>query len=52
LRPKSRAGQEKGEERIGNTVEPFDEPGRDFRRNPKGHGLFDRWRRCSSLVIV
>jgi hypothetical protein len=41
LQPKSRAGQEKGEERIGNTVEPFDAPGRDFRRNPKGHGTFD-----------
>jgi hypothetical protein len=27
LRPKSFAGQEKGEERIGNTVERFDEPG-------------------------
>jgi hypothetical protein len=42
LRPKSRFGQEKGEERIGNTVEPFDEPGRDFRRNPKGRGSFGR----------
>jgi hypothetical protein len=52
LQPKSRAGQEKGEERIGNTVEPFDEPGGDFRRNPKGRGHFDRWRRCSSLMIV
>jgi hypothetical protein len=52
LQPKSRAGQEKGEERIGNTVKPFDEPGRDFRRNPKGHGLFGCWRRCSSLMIV
>jgi hypothetical protein len=38
LRPKSRSGQEKGEERIGNTVEPFDEPGSDFRCNPKGRG--------------
>jgi hypothetical protein len=38
LRPKSPSGQEKGEERIGNTVKPFDEPGRDFRRNPKGRG--------------
>jgi hypothetical protein len=51
LRPKSPSGQEKGEERIGNTVKPFDEPGRDFRRNPKGHGHFGRWRRCSSLMI-
>jgi hypothetical protein len=51
LRPKSRSGQEKGEERIGNTVEPFDEPGRDFHRNPKGRGSFGRWRRCSSLMI-
>jgi hypothetical protein len=25
---------EKGEERIGDTVEPFDTPGGDFRRNP------------------
>jgi hypothetical protein len=45
-------GREKGEERIGNTVEPFDEPGGDFRRNPKGRGPFARWRRCSSLMIV
>jgi hypothetical protein len=51
LRPKSPSGQEKGEERIGNTVEPFDEPGGDFRRNPKGRGSFGRWRRCSSLMI-
>ena len=36
---KSLAGQEKGEERIGNTVEPFDEPGDDFRCNPKDAGL-------------
>jgi hypothetical protein len=52
LQPKSQAGQEKGEERIGNTVEPFDEPGGDFRCNPKGRGPFGRWRRCSSLMIV
>jgi len=52
LQPKSLAGQEKGEERIGHTVEPFDEPGGDFRCNPKGRGPFDRWRRCSSLMIV
>jgi hypothetical protein len=38
LRPKSLAGQEKGKERIGHTVEPFDEPGGDFRRNPMGRG--------------
>jgi hypothetical protein len=38
LQPKSLDGQEKGEERIGNTVEPFDEPGSDFRCNPKGRG--------------
>jgi hypothetical protein len=36
LQPKSLAGQEKGEERIGNTVEPFDEPGGDFGCNPRG----------------
>jgi hypothetical protein len=40
LRPKSPSGQEKGEERIGNTVEPFDEPGDDFRRNPEGRVPF------------
>jgi hypothetical protein len=51
LRPKSLDGQEKGEERIGNTVKPFDEPGGDFRRNPKGRGPFGRWRCCSSLMI-
>jgi hypothetical protein len=33
-------GQEKGDERIGNTVEPFDEPAGHFRRNPKGRGAF------------
>jgi hypothetical protein len=38
LQQKSLAGQEKGEERIGHTVEPFDEPGGDFRRNLKGRG--------------
>jgi hypothetical protein len=52
LQAKSLAGQEKGEERIGNTVEPLDKPGGDFRCNPKGRGPFDRWRRCSSLMIV
>jgi hypothetical protein len=53
LPPKSHAGQEKGEERIGNTVEPFDEPGGDFRRNPKGRWAFrPLWRRCSSLMIM
>jgi hypothetical protein len=52
LQPKSLAGQEKGEERIGNTAEPFDEPGDDFRCNPKGRGPFGRWRCCSSLMIV
>jgi hypothetical protein len=51
LQAKSLAGQEKGEERIGNTVEPFDEPGGDFRCNPKGRGPFGRWRRCSWLMI-
>jgi hypothetical protein len=45
-------GQEKGEERIGDTVEPFDEPGRDFRYNPKGRWHFGRRRRYSSLMIV
>jgi hypothetical protein len=30
LQPKSLAGQKKGEERIGHTVEPFDEPGGDY----------------------
>jgi hypothetical protein len=52
LQPKSLAGQEKGEERIGNTVKPFDEPGGDFRYNQKGRGPFGRCRRCSSLMIV
>jgi hypothetical protein len=52
LQPKSLAGQEKGEECIGNTVKPFDEPGGDFRCNPKGRGHFGRWRRCSSLMIM
>jgi hypothetical protein len=52
LQPKSLAGQEKGEERIGNTVEPFDKPGGDFRCNLTGRGHFGRWRRCSSLMIV
>jgi hypothetical protein len=52
LQSKSLAGQEKGEERIGNTVEPFDEPGGDFRCNPEGRGPFDPWRCCSSLMIV
>jgi hypothetical protein len=52
LQPKSLAGQEKGEECIGNTVKPFDEPGGDFRCNPKGRGPFGRWRRCSSLMIM
>jgi len=51
LQPKSLAGQEKGEVRIGNTVEPFDEPGGDFHCNPKGRGPFGRWRRCSSRMI-
>jgi hypothetical protein len=50
LQPKLPSGQEKGEERIGNTVKPFDEPGGDFRCNPKGRGPFGRWRRCSSLI--
>jgi hypothetical protein len=52
LQPKSPAGQEKGEERIGHTVKPFDEPGGDFRRNPMERGPFGRWRRCSSLMIA
>jgi len=52
LQPKSLAGQEKGEERIDHTVEPFDEPGGDFRCNPEGRGPFSRWRCCSSLMIV
>jgi hypothetical protein len=52
LQPKSLAGQEKGEERIGNTVKPFDEPGGDFRCNLEGRGPFGRRRRCSSLMIV
>jgi len=39
------AGQEKGEERISHTVEPFDEPGGDFRRNPKGRGPASRPRK-------
>jgi hypothetical protein len=52
LQPKSLAGQEKREERTGNTVERFDEPGSDFRCNLKGRGPFGRWRCCSSLMIV
>jgi hypothetical protein len=52
LRPKSLYGQGKGEERIGHTIEPFDEPGGNFRRNPKGRGSFGRWRRCLSLMIM
>jgi hypothetical protein len=40
LQPKSLAGQEKDEERISHTVEPFDELGGDFRRNPTGRGSF------------
>jgi hypothetical protein len=52
LQPKSLAGQEKGEERIGHTVERFDEPDDDFRCNPKGRGPFGRRRCCSSLKIV
>jgi hypothetical protein len=52
LRPKSLAGQEKSEERIKHTVELFDEPDSDFRRNLKGRGPFGRWRYCSSLMIV
>jgi hypothetical protein len=49
LQPKSLARQEKGKERIGHAVEPFGEPGGDFRCSPKPFG---RWRRCSSLMIV
>jgi hypothetical protein len=52
LQPKSLVGQEKSEERINHTVELFDEPGGDFRRNLEGRGHFGRWRRCSSLMIV
>ena len=52
LQPKSLAGREKGEERIGDTVEPFDELGGDFRCNPQGRWLFGDWRCCSSLMIV
>jgi hypothetical protein len=47
LQPESFAGQEKGEERIGNTVEPFDKPGGDFRYNLKGRGPFGRVARRS-----
>src|SRR5262249_23166713 len=39
LQPKSLAGQEKGEERIGNTVEPFDEPGGNFRATRRDASL-------------
>ncbi|HWF65083.1 MAG TPA: hypothetical protein VN685_10765 [Rhizomicrobium sp.] len=42
--------QEKGEGRIGNTAEPFDEPVGQFSRNPKGRGPFGFWRRPSSLM--
>jgi len=52
LQPKSLAGQEKSEERINHTVEPFDETGGDFRCNLEGRGPFGRWRCCSSLMIV
>jgi len=52
LQLKSLAGQEKGEVRIANTVEPFDEAGGDFRCNLKGRGPSGRWRFCSSLMIV
>jgi hypothetical protein len=40
LQPKWPAGQEKGEQRVGHTVDPFDEPGGDFGCNPKGRGPF------------
>jgi hypothetical protein len=36
--------KEKGTGRIGNTAEPFDEPGGHFSRNPKGRGSFGLWR--------
>jgi hypothetical protein len=36
------AGQEKGDERIGNTVEPFDEPGGQNRQR-RGHGIIVDW---------
>jgi hypothetical protein len=48
----SRVAAKMGEERIGNTVEPFDEPGGDFCRNLKGRGPFGRWRCCSSFMIA
>jgi hypothetical protein len=51
LQPKSLAGQEKSKERIGHTFERFDEPGGDFRCNPKRRALFVRWLGCSSLMI-
>jgi hypothetical protein len=45
LQPKSLAGQEKSEERIGHTVELFDEPGGDFRCNLEGRGPASRPRK-------
>jgi hypothetical protein len=48
LQPKSLAGQEKSEERINHTVELFDEPGGDFRRDLKGRGPFERRGRANN----
>jgi hypothetical protein len=49
LQPKSLAGQEKGEERIGHTVEPFDKPGGDFSLQPEGTRAF---RPLASLLVA
>jgi len=42
------AGQEKGEERIGNTVERFDEPGDDLSPQPERTPFF--WPLASLFV--
>jgi hypothetical protein len=42
LRAKIGLWQEEAEERVGNTVEAFDAPEADFRRNPSGRAEFGR----------
>jgi hypothetical protein len=44
-------GRRRAKSVSGDTVEPFNEAGGDFRCNPKGRGPFGRWHRCSSLMI-
>jgi hypothetical protein len=48
---KSPEWQEKREERIGNTVERFDAPVGDFRRNPSGRADFARPVRCRACPM-